>query len=74
MMSSMIVAKVGEGDMAVSNALGSNVFDINFGVGVPLLLSFIAFRKAFTTILSKSDRVSTFLISKKILSYNRIKK
>jgi Ca2+/Na+ antiporter len=32
---SITVAKQGEGDMAVSNALGSNVFDILVGLGVP---------------------------------------
>lgn len=34
-MGSIAVAKQGEGDMAVSNALGSNVFDILVGLGVP---------------------------------------
>lgn len=32
---SIAVAKQGEGDMAVCNALGSNVFDILIGLGVP---------------------------------------
>merc|ERR1719158_782202 len=32
---SIAVAKQGEGDMAVANALGSNVFDILVGLGVP---------------------------------------
>lgn len=32
---SIAVAKQGEGDMAVSNALGSNVFDILIGLGIP---------------------------------------
>lgn len=32
---SVAVAKQGEGDMAVANALGSNVFDILIGLGVP---------------------------------------
>merc|ERR1719316_1230100 len=35
---SVAVAKQGEGDMAVANALGSNVFDILLGLGVPWLL------------------------------------
>lgn len=38
MMGSMIVAKQGRGDMAVSNAIGSNVFNIGFGLGLPWLL------------------------------------
>jgi len=32
---SLAVAKKGEGDMAVSNAVGSNVFDICMGLGLP---------------------------------------
>jgi K+-dependent Na+/Ca+ exchanger-like protein len=37
-LSSIAVAKQGEGDMAISNALGSNVFDILLGLGVPWLI------------------------------------
>lgn len=36
---SIAVAKQGEGDMAVANALGSNVFDIMLGLGVPWFIS-----------------------------------
>jgi Ca2+/Na+ antiporter len=36
--SSMIVAKQGRGDMAVSNAIGSNIFDILVGLGLPFLI------------------------------------
>merc|ERR1740130_318163 len=32
---SIAVAKQGEGDMAVANALGSNVFDILLGLSIP---------------------------------------
>lgn len=32
------MARDGFGDMAVSNAIGSNVFDINLGLGFPFLL------------------------------------
>jgi len=38
MMSSLIVAKQGRGGMAVSNALGSNIFDILIGLGLPWLV------------------------------------
>jgi K+-dependent Na+/Ca+ exchanger-like protein len=38
-LSSILVARDGHGDMAVSNALGSNCFDILFGLGLPFLLS-----------------------------------
>lgn len=36
--SSIIVAKQGRGEMAVSNAVGSNIFDILVGLGLPFLL------------------------------------
>ncbi len=36
--SSMIVARQGRGDMAVSNAIGSNIFDILVGLGLPFLI------------------------------------
>lgn len=35
MMSSIIVARQGRGGMAISNALGSNIFDILIGLGLP---------------------------------------
>jgi K+-dependent Na+/Ca+ exchanger-like protein len=39
---SMLVARDGFADMAVSNAIGSNIFDINLGLGFPYLLSIAA--------------------------------
>ena len=36
---SLLVARDGQGDMAVSNAIGSNVFDILLGLGLPWVLS-----------------------------------
>ncbi len=41
MMSSIIVAKQGRGGMAISNALGSNIFDILLGLGLPWLILII---------------------------------
>ena len=38
LISSLIVAKQGRGDMAVSNAVGSNIFDILVGLGLPFLI------------------------------------
>lgn len=38
LISSLIVARKGRGDMAVSNAVGSNTFDIFIGLGLPWLL------------------------------------
>lgn len=38
LISSLIVAKQGRGDMAISNAIGSNIFDILVGLGLPFLI------------------------------------
>jgi Ca2+/Na+ antiporter len=40
-LSSVLVARDGYGDMAVSNAIGSNVFDINLGLGLPFIIRII---------------------------------
>lgn len=44
-LSSILVARDGHGDMAVSNALGSNVFDILLGLGFPFFLSNLVYKK-----------------------------
>jgi len=38
LVSSMAVAKAGEGDMAVSSSIGSNIFDILVGLPIPWIL------------------------------------
>jgi len=38
LLSSVIVAKMGEGDMAVSSSLGSNIFDVLIGLPLPWLV------------------------------------
>jgi len=40
---SILVGQKGKGDMAVSNALGSNIFDILLGLGFPWLLAGLAY-------------------------------
>lgn len=54
----MAVIKEGYGDMAVSNAVGSNVFDILICLGLPWLIQ--------TTIIDAGGHVN--VISKGILS------
>jgi len=41
LMSSLFAARGGHGDMAVANTLGSNIFDILVGLGLPWILSSI---------------------------------
>jgi len=42
LLSSVIVAKQGQGDMAVSSSIGSNIFDVAFGLPVPWMFFSIA--------------------------------
>lgn len=46
MISSIVVARQGRGDMAVSNALGSNIFDILVGLGLPWIIIMLSGRPA----------------------------
>ena len=39
MIGSIVVARKGHGDMAIANAIGSNIFDILIGLGVPWVLA-----------------------------------
>ena len=57
--SSIVVAQRGLGDMAISNALGSNVFDILLGLGFPYFLSALKEGKPVTMCV---DDVSVYLI------------
>ncbi|MCF6359169.1 MAG: calcium/sodium antiporter [Cyclobacteriaceae bacterium] len=41
MVSSVIVAKQGRAGMAVSNAIGSNIFDIFIGLGIPWFIKYL---------------------------------
>lgn len=43
---SMIVARGGHGDMAIANAVGSNVFDVLFGLGLPWFIADLVFQNA----------------------------
>ena len=58
---SMVVARQGRGDMAVSNAVGSNVFNILFGLGIPWLLV-LAFGKDFVPVGTENLTASVLLL------------
>jgi len=45
LISSVIVARQGKGDMAVSSSIGSNIFDILVGLPIPWLLANIIFQQ-----------------------------
>lgn len=56
-MGSILVANQGFADMAVANALGSNVFDIDLGIGIPFLIKCLVINKSFD-VLSADDRIA----------------
>ena len=56
-MSSIIVARDGYGDMAVSNAIGSNVFDIDLGIGLPFVIKSLIDNMNPIKLLSEKDQV-----------------
>ena len=49
LITSVIVAQKGEGDMALSSSIGSNIFDIHIGLGLPWIL-YIAINKSDITV------------------------
>uniref|UniRef100_A0A1I8JMM2 Na_Ca_ex domain-containing protein n=1 Tax=Macrostomum lignano TaxID=282301 RepID=A0A1I8JMM2_9PLAT len=57
LLSSIIVARDGFGDMAVSNAIGSNVFDIDLGLGLPFLIRAFINKGKPLDMFSDSERV-----------------
>lgn len=51
------MARDGFGDMAVSNAIGSNVFDIDLGLGLPFLIRSIIMKGKPILLLTKEQVV-----------------
>lgn len=60
MMSSIIVAKQGRGGMAVSNAIGSNIFDILIGLGLPWLIIMLFTKDRINT--STNDLIESVIL------------
>lgn len=63
-LASVAVAKQGQGDMAVSNAIGSNVFDILLGLGLPTFLGGLINKKPLPVTV---DPIGTVVIPIAIL-------
>lgn len=61
LLSSIIVTRMGEGDMAVSSSIGSNIFDITVGLPIPWLL-FHAIYKGEKKILIKTEGITRSII------------
>lgn len=45
MIASIVVARQGRGEMAVANAIGSNIFDILIGLGIPWIIAIVVLGK-----------------------------
>jgi len=70
MMSSVIVAKQGRGNMAVSNGIGSNIFDIFIGLGLPWLIkSYLVNTNVVTNIEGLSISIGLLFLSCLILLF-----
>jgi len=67
LLSSIIVAKQGRGDMAVSNAVGSNIFDILFALGFPWLIVFMMGTKEIS-VSTENLMSSVFLLFATVLA------
>jgi K+-dependent Na+/Ca+ exchanger-like protein len=60
LLSSVVVAKQGRGDMAVSNAVGSNIFDILFGLGVPWTI--VLLWQGGSVVVSNENLISSVIL------------
>ncbi|PAA73300.1 hypothetical protein BOX15_Mlig017989g1 [Macrostomum lignano] len=56
LLSSIIVARDGFADMAVSNAIGSNVFDIDIGLGLPFFVRLLINKAEPLDVFSQDER------------------
>lgn len=62
LLTSMIVARQGHGDMAISSSIGSNIFDVTVGLPVPWLL-YSAFRNGkHVTIKNEGLEITVMLL------------
>ena len=66
MISSVVVAKQGRGGMAVANAVGSNIFDILIGLGLPWLLIIVSGR-SYIEVMFDGIAASTWLLLGSVL-------
>ena len=60
--SSVIVAKHGEGDMVVSSSIGSNIFDVLVGLGLPWFLYAISFGNGRVEVATESLFLSVVIL------------
>merc|ERR1719453_2389245 len=66
---SLLVARDGQGDMAVSNAIGSNVFEILLGLGLPWLLSALIYGDGISVDAENIVPLSLILVATLVAVY-----
>ncbi|MDY6905611.1 MAG: calcium/sodium antiporter [Thermodesulfobacteriota bacterium] len=62
LISSVIVVKQGRGDMAIANAVGSNIFDILIGLGLPWLITLLVTSRDIIPVGTKDLMESVFIL------------
>ncbi len=62
LISSAMVAKQGRGGMAISNAIGSNIFDILVGLGLPWLVALMFLGKQVINVGTEDLFLSVFIL------------
>ena len=60
LLSSLVVARQGKGDMALSNAVGSNIFDILVGLGVVWVL--VILLKGQPIVIARADLAASITL------------
>jgi K+-dependent Na+/Ca+ exchanger-like protein len=72
LISSVIVARQGRGDMAVSNAIGSNIFDVLIGLGLPFIVSILLHRVSVDVSANNLLTSSVILFSSVVLLFGML--
>jgi K+-dependent Na+/Ca+ exchanger-like protein len=63
LLSSINVAKKGRGDMAIANAVGSNIFDIAIGLGLPWLILILWTNESVPVVTEKLESSIVLLLA-----------
>jgi len=67
--SSVVVSKQGRGGMAISNVIGSNIFDILIGLGLPLLLIILISGENISLQVDNLDMSAWFLLASVVVLF-----
>ncbi|MCP4687484.1 MAG: calcium/sodium antiporter [Desulfobacterales bacterium] len=62
LIASIVVVRQGRGSMAVANAIGSNIFDILIGLGLPWMIALLFLGKSVVHVGAEGLMVSVFIL------------